>query len=85
MESVISKAAAGYIGPKVLSNFRFKWLVYGAAAYYGLRFMNKRGILPKQTDAALNLIDRGIGFAKEQVGIGRGAIGSSVLNNQVSH
>lgn len=69
MNPAIETAAASYIAPKVFRGFRFRWLVYGAAAYYGLKFLNKRGILPKQTDAALNLIDRGINVAKQRVGI----------------
>lgn len=69
MNPTLEKAAAAYIAPKVLRGFRFRWLVYGAAAYFGLKYLNQRGILPKQTDAALNLIDKGIGLAKNQLGL----------------
>jgi hypothetical protein len=68
MNPTIEKAAAAYAAPKIVKGFRLSWVLYGVAAYYGLKYMNKRGILPKQTDFALGLIDRGINFAKDQVG-----------------
>lgn len=70
MNPTVSNAATAYLAPKVMRGFRLKWLLYGAAAYYGLKYLNKRGILPKQTDAAIGLIDRGIDMAKRQVGLG---------------
>jgi len=70
MNPTVTNAAAPYIAPKVLRGFRLRWLIYGAAAYYALRLMSKRGIFPKQTDAALDAIDRGLGAVKNQVGIG---------------
>ncbi len=70
MNPNISQVAGTVIAPKVLRAFRFSWLVYGAIAYYGLRFMSKRGIFPDQADAALNVIDRGLGALKNQVGLG---------------
>ncbi|RYZ84641.1 MAG: hypothetical protein EOP04_17610 [Proteobacteria bacterium] len=69
MASIIETAAASVVGPKLVRNFRFSWLVYGAAAYLGLRYMNKRGMFPQQTGAALDLVDKGIGMAKEHFGI----------------
>ena len=68
MNTTAKGAAAAYIAPKVLRGFRWQWLLYGAAAYYGLRYMSKHGIFPKQTGAALNLIDKGIDIAKQQIG-----------------
>lgn len=67
--NAIQNVAVPYVGSKLLKGFRLRWLLYGAAVYYGLRYMNKRGIMPKQTDAALGLIDRGIDLAKTQFGI----------------
>jgi hypothetical protein len=64
----VSDVAGAAIAPKVLKGFRFSWLVYGAAAYFGIRFLYKRGILPKQTGAALNAMDKGIDYAKNQIG-----------------
>ncbi len=69
MNTTLNTAAAAALAPKVLRGFRFRWLIYGAAAYYGLRLMSKRGIFPKQTDAALNVIDRGLDALKSQVGL----------------
>ncbi len=60
-------AVAGLV-PRVMKGFKFRWLLFGAAAYYGLKMLNKRGILPKQTDAALGFIDQGIDMAKEKMG-----------------
>ncbi len=71
MNTNISNAAKAFGGSKILKGFRLSWLVYGAAAYYGLKFLSKKGIMPKQTDAALGLMDKGIDFAKGQVGLGK--------------
>ncbi len=68
MNPTIEAAATAYIAPKLLKAFRLRWLVFGAAAYFGLRLMSKRGIFPKQADAALNAIDKGIDAVKSRVG-----------------
>lgn len=47
--------------------FKLRWIAYGALAYFGLRMMSKRGIFPKQADAALDAIDKGIDTVKNQV------------------
>lgn len=78
MNPTIETVAAGYIAPKVLSRFRFRWLIYGAAAYFGLRYMSKRGIFPKQADAALDVIDKGIDAVKTQVGMKKKSVRESV-------
>ncbi len=70
MNSQLEAAAASFVAPKLLSKFRFRYLVFGAAAYYGLKYLSSRGVFPKQTGAAVDLIDRGIDMAKNQVGIG---------------
>lgn len=69
MDTVLKNAAATYMVPKVARGFRMSWLVYGAAAYFGIKYLNKRGILPTQTGAALNMIDHGIDLVKRQVGL----------------
>jgi hypothetical protein len=51
------------------------------AAYYGLKYLNKRGILPKQTGAVLGAIDQGIDAAKGQVGLAQ----NTQVKNQISH
>lgn len=71
MNPNVSHAAAAYMAPKVMRGFKFSWVLYGVAAYYGLKYMNKRGILPTQTGAALGWIDQGISFAKNQFGMGQ--------------
>lgn len=70
MRSEFKNAAKASIAPRVARGFRFSWLAYGAVAYFGLKYLNKRGILPKQTDAALGLMNKGIDFAKNQIGLG---------------
>lgn len=60
-----------YIIPKVLSQFKFRWLIYGAVAYYGLKLLNDKGYLPKQANGALDLMDEGIEMAKEKMGLRR--------------
>ncbi len=90
MNKNISNAAKTFGGAKLLKGFRLSWLVYGAAAYYGLKFLNKKGIMPKQTDAALGLMDKGIDFAKGQVGLKQSPTKSALnkgdsVTSQVRH
>jgi len=69
MDTTAAKnAAAAVLGPKIVKKFRFSWLIYGAVAYFGIRYLNKHGILSKQTGAALNAMDRGINTAKQHLG-----------------
>ncbi len=68
MSSTIEAAATAYVAPKIIRNIKFQWVLYGVAAYFGLKFLNRQGILPKQTGMALDMIDRGIDIAKRQVG-----------------
>lgn len=68
MNPALETAATAYIAPKLVRGIKLRWVFYGIAAYYGLKYLNKRGILPKQTDAALNAIDKGIDYAKTQAG-----------------
>jgi len=56
-------------GRNVADNLDLRAVGIVALAYYGLRFLNKRGILPAQTGAALDLADRAIDSAKEALGI----------------
>ena len=69
MNSLIGSAAAAVVGPKLIRNFRFSWLVYGAVAYFGIRYLNRKGVLPKQTGMAMNAMNRGIDTAKEHLGL----------------
>jgi hypothetical protein len=69
MDTLLKNAAATYMVPRVARGFKMSWLVYGAAAYFGIRYLNKRGILPAQTGAALNFVDQGINMVKRQVGL----------------
>lgn len=69
LKSIVGPAAAAYVGPKLAKNFRFSWLVYGAAAYFGIRYLNRKGVLPKQTGMAMNAMNRGLDTAKEHLGL----------------
>lgn len=80
MQDVLKSAAAASLGPKIVRNFKWTWVIYGVAAYYGLKYLNKRGILPKQTGAVLGAIDQGIDLAKNQVGLA-----GKPTQNQISH
>ncbi|MBX2988342.1 MAG: hypothetical protein KF802_10645 [Bdellovibrionaceae bacterium] len=69
MRKIFEQAGAAYIAPRLLRGFRWQWVLYGAAAYYGLKLLNKRGVFPDQTGAALNLIDQGVDMVKEKMGM----------------
>lgn len=77
MDNTFNKTAGFLAAPRVLSGIRFKWIVWGVAAYYGLKYLNKRGIMPDQTGAALGFIDKGIDYAKSQMGFSKGSSASS--------
>ncbi|MBX2996732.1 MAG: hypothetical protein KF681_18080 [Bdellovibrionaceae bacterium] len=80
MQDVLKSAAVASLGPKIVRNFKWSWVLYGVAAYYGIKYLNKRGILPKQTGALLGVIDHGIDAAKSQVGLA-----GKQTQNQISH
>lgn len=61
--------AEAYIIPKIVSKIKFRWLIFGAVAYYGIKLLNEKGLLPKQANTALDLVDEGIEMAKEKLGI----------------
>ncbi len=69
MKAQVGQAVAATALPTLLRGFRLRWIVYGAAAYFGLRMLSKKGIFQKQADAALGVIDKGIDVVKKQVGI----------------
>ena len=69
MNSTIKNVATAYLGPKILKRFTWQYVALGIAAYYGLKLLSRKGILPHQTGKAVDLIDQGIDFAKEQIGI----------------
>ena len=71
MDNTFTKTAGIMAAPRALRAVRFKWIVWGVAAYYGLKYLNKRGIMPDQTGAAIGLIDKGIDYAKSQIGMGQ--------------
>ncbi len=83
MNSNFKTAAASSIAPSLIRGFRMSWLLYGAAAYFGLRYLNKSGILTKQTGAALDMIDQGIDTVKEKVGFKTSK--SNSLSSAVRH
>lgn len=69
MDTMAKSAIATVVGPKIARHVRFSWLIYGAVAYFGLRYLNKKGVFSRQTGMALNLMDRGIDTAKEHMGL----------------
>jgi hypothetical protein len=69
MNKSLENSAKALVGGRIAQGFRFSWLLYGAAAYFGIRYLYKKGILPKQTGAALDLMNKGVDYAKNQIGI----------------
>ncbi len=70
MDNAIANSTKAILGAKAVKGFRFSWLVYGAVAYFGIKYLYKKGILPNQTGAALDLMDKGVDYAKKQIGLG---------------
>jgi hypothetical protein len=69
MNKTIENSAKTLLGARALKGFRWHWLLYGVAAYFGVRFLYKKGVFPKQTGAALDIMNRGVEYAKHQIGI----------------
>lgn len=47
MDSSLRNAAMAVIAPKVVKGMRWQWLLYGAAAYYVLKYLAGRGFFGK--------------------------------------
>ncbi|MBC7741478.1 MAG: hypothetical protein H7061_04720 [Bdellovibrionaceae bacterium] len=77
MNSAVNKAAI-VAAPSLLSRFKLRYLVLGVGAYYALKMLRSRGALPKQADAALDYIDRGIDMAKDRVGLSGTTVAGAV-------
>ncbi len=60
------KALRKVLPKSIVNNFDGRWVLYGIAAYAGLRYLNKRGIFT-QTSAASDAIDRGTDTVKDTV------------------
>lgn len=69
MNKTLENSAKAIVGGRMVKGFRFSWLLYGAAAYFGVRYLYKKGILPKQTGAALDLMNKGVDYAKVRMGL----------------
>lgn len=67
--STAAKLATAAIAPKLLNRSALKWIAFGAVAYYGLKYLSKKGMLPDQGEKALGAIDQGIDMAKENFGL----------------
>ena len=77
MNPTVKNLAAAYVVPALLSRVKLRWLAFGAIAYYGLKILNEKGMLPAQAGHALDAVDRGIDMAKEKVGFSKPALGAS--------
>jgi hypothetical protein len=69
MNKTLENSAKAPVGGRISKGFRFSWLLYAAAAYFGVRYLYKKGILPKQTGAALDFMNKGVDYAKNQIGM----------------
>ena len=78
MTPTIRNLAIGIIVPAVLARIRLRWLAVGVAAYYGLRILNQKGVLPPQATQAFDSLYRGIEAAKEKMGINKTTSGVSI-------
>ena len=72
--ATLKHLAAAYLVPALLTRVKLRWIVFGAAAYYGLKMLNDRGALPAQADQAFKAVDRGIDAAKEKIGFKKSEI-----------
>ena len=82
MTSTVKNLAAGILVPAILARLKLRWIAFGIAAYYGLRFLNQKGVLPLKAHQAMDAIDHGIDSgiekAKEKIGFNKIHTSSSV-------
>ena len=82
MTSTVKNLAAGILVPAILARLKLRWIAFGVAAYYGLRFLNQKGVLPQKAHQAMNVIDQGIDTgiekAKEKIGFNKINTSSSI-------
>ena len=65
LQETAGLAATNIIGSKLVRRIGFRWIAIGVAAYYGLRMLNKRGMLPQQAGPLFDKVD---GFVDQTVG-----------------
>lgn len=68
MNPTVKNLAVAYMVPAVLARVKLKWIVFGVIAYYGLKILSEKGVLPAKANQALDAVDRGIDVAKEKIG-----------------
>lgn len=66
MNPTTKVAATAYVAPKILKNFKLRWIFYGVGVYYGLKYLKRQGY---NVDSAINFIDQGIDMAKKNIGL----------------
>ena len=80
MNPTVRDLASAYIVPALLSRVKLRWLAFGAIAYYGLKILHEKGVLPEQAGKALDAVDRGIDMAKEKVGFSKPSLETSTVH-----
>ncbi len=75
MTTTVKNLAVGILVPAILARMKLRWIAFGVAAYYGLRFLNQKGILPSKAHEAMDAIDQeidtGIEKVKEKIGFNK--------------
>ncbi len=80
MNSTVKNLATGILVPAILARFKLRWIAFGVMAYYGLRFLNQKGVLPNKAHQALDTLDQGIDRAKEKIGFNKANTSSSSIH-----
>lgn len=64
--------AAAYVVPIILARIKLRWIAFGVVAYYGLKILSEKGLLPAPAHRAMNAVEHGIDLAKEKIGFSEG-------------
>lgn len=80
VNSTVKNLATGILVPAILARLKLRWIAFGVMAYYGLRFLNQKGVLPNKAHQAMDAIDQGIDLAKEKIGFNKANASSSSIH-----
>ena len=83
--TTVKNIAAAYLVPVLLARVKLRWIAFGVIAYYGLKILSEKGVLPDAAHKALDAVDHGIDLAKEKIGFSKDITKSTTSTSSPVH